>query len=571
MQLAVKGGANRRSQSGRPGSAWPLPVVLAVLFAASAPELSAGQAAACKLHSVGGYTESRRNTRGDYTHYASGGVDYRCADGVRILADSAYGFESRNQLHLFRNVRFEDPEIVLEAGQADYWGDLRVLAAAEGAKVSYTRTGTVVWGEKLDYYRESESRLADEMIVTGGQPHATVYASPPPAPPTPTEPETEPPGETGISADTGTAADTLAAPAPPPELPPFEIDARRFMIRGRTVFWALDSVTVYRGSLRATGDSLYYDQITGAMSLVGKPRVDDGRFTLVAESVSITPGADGTEEILARGDASLEGAAVAIRAPAIRLFLNGGDLGRLVALASAGPPLDTAAVAAGMTSGDRTRLAALARQDAPDADTAAAPARPTAYAQDLTLIADSLEVLSPGQVLKVVYAVGSARAETVADESGDEQSAPAPEIASRDWMEGDTVVATFLPPLPLETNESAGPPPGQTPPRARLETLVAAGDARSFYRVPPDTTRATAPEGPPSLHWAQGRRITMVLDDGGTVVRMQVEGQTVGYHLEPAPPAASPDSAAADTARASAQTPPPLPRGAARLPEGRSL
>ena len=541
---------------------------------------TAGQTA-CRLVEVGGYTLSARNTVGSYTHYASGGVDYRCADGVRIVADSAVGFETNSTLNLYGSVRFEDPEVILEAGQAIYFGEARYLRATHGSQVEYKNTGTVVSGEELDYYRQSEHRTVDEMTVRGGRPHAKVYPQvaseasaeevppeesaaedslpeEPPAEELPAEeslpdesPVEELPAEELPSEESSAGElppedlsdeepsaemppeDPPAPQLPPVELPPYEIEAERFVVEGRQAFRAVNNVVLVRDSLRATGDTLYYDQGSGAMSLRGEPRVGDGRFDLTAQSVSITPASPGNENILARGDASLSGAAVAIEAPAIRLFLDGGDLGRLVALATV--PADSPATqpdTAGMTPGDQARVAEMitAAAESDTANTLDSVPRPSAYAEDLTLVADSIEVLSPAQTLRALTAVGTARVVAVRADSTDEDT---PEVARSDWMEGDTVVASFLPPSPGR-GSGTGP---QAAGRALLETLVAAGNARSLYRVPPDTTIAPDehhPTGPPPLHWTQGERITMHLADG-EVVRMLVEGQTVGYHFEPQP------------------------------------
>ena len=627
---------NRR----RNGRGWAAPALIATAGAATGVggfHAGAAGQTTCRLVEVGGYTLSARNTVGSYTHYASGGVDYRCADGVRIVADSAVGFETNSTLNLYGRVRFEDLEVILEAGQAIYFGEARYLRATHGSRVEYKNTGTVVAGEELDYYRQSEHRAVDEMTVRGGRPHATVYPqvaseasreeAPPDAdPPTeeassdhppadeasaeeaaPDDPPVEassdhPPAEDEASAketppddppveassnnppaaaaeasaketppddppveeassdhppaDDETSAEDVpaeeappAAPPPPPadlpsakELPPYEIDAERFVVEGRRAFRAVNDVVLVRDALRATGDTLFYDQESGAMSMRGEPRVGDGRFDLEAESLSITPAAPGNENILASGGAALAGAAVAIEAPAIRLFLEDGDLGRLVALATV--PAAPAAVqpdTTGMTPGDQARIAEMAAAAAAEpsdaADEADSLPRPAAYAEDLTLVADSIEVLSPGQVLRVLTAVGTARAVAVRADSADQEM---PEVARNDWMEGDTIVADFVPPGP---GRNGGTRP-QAAGRALLETLVAAGSARSLYRVPPDTTIAPdeQPTGPPPLHWTQGQRITMHLADG-EVVRMLVEGQTVGYHLEPLPPNPQADSA----------------------------
>lgn len=542
---------------------------------------------ACRLVEVGGYTLSARNSSASYTHYASGGVDYRCADGVRIQADSAVGFESNSSLNLYGEVRFEDAEVILEAGQAIYFGQSSYLRATQGTRVEYKLSGTVVVGDELDYYRQSDSRLVDEMTVRGGRPHATVHPPLPEAAENAVDTGTDAVDtvEAGVDiltdvADTievgvdiaedtvdaaedtvdaavvDTAEDTVdaavddaveGAQTPVEPLAPYEIDAERFVVEGRQVFNAVDDVVVVRDSLRATGDTLYYDQDSGAMSMHGNPRVGDGRFDLTARSISITPASSpGTENILAGGEAVLEGAAVAVEAPAIRLFLDGGDLSRLVALATVPATAPEAQLdTTGLTPGDQARVAERVRAAGP-ADSSVVQdslPRPVARAEDLTLVADSIEVLSPGQVLQLVTAVGTARAVAARPDSMDEGT---PEVARADWMEGDTIVATFLPPHSHQYQAGAtGIGAGG---RSLLETLVAVGSARSLYRVPPDTALAEEeqPSGPPPLHWTQGEQITMHLAHG-RVVRMFVEGETLGYHLEPRPPTPADSAAAPDT------------------------
>lgn len=521
----------------RRAPATPLGLLLAAsATVACASALSASPAAAqsgCRLHQVGGFSQSRRS--GDlYDHFASGGVDYRCSGGVRVLADSAAGFQSNRSLQLFGNVRYQDPEIVLEAGQAYYFDDARQLQASQGARVTYRSNGTVVAGDQLVYDLASEFRPLDEMLVYGGRPHATVAAVP-----------------------TDAEADSADAPEPdgPPEpsvLPPYEIDAESFRIRGRRFFDAQGNVVVLRDSLRAEGDSLSYDQQSGAMTMFGEPRVRDGRFDLEAETVSLTPGQGGAETILARGGARLDGAAVALRAPVVVLYLAAGALSRLVATSTAPPMEPPGPDTAGISPGDQQRLRALqAAASSPEEDAAGSArdsvSRPQAFAEDFVLVADSIDVTSPDQVLETVVAVGGAR--TVATGNDSLNAPDTPEVALNDWMEGDTIVADFAPPSPGDLAGSSGASAGPASQgRPLLESLTAAGNARSLYRLPSSDTTRAEPGGPPALHLALGERITMYLEEG-EVARMHVEGQTMGYHFEPLPPASaaalSADSAAA--------------------------
>ncbi len=435
--------------------------------------------------------------------------------------------------------------------------------------------------------------------------------------------EEEPPPD---SLDEGVENEAEAAPAEAPVdsvTPlPYEVEAPRIMIDGRRFFRAGGGVVVTRDSLRAAGDSLDYDQEVGAMLILGDASVEDSGFQLRGLSVSVTPAAGLDEEILAREEAELTGDEVLMTAPAIRLFLEDSKVGRLVALPAV-PPLPDEGVeeldTTGLTPGDAQRVREMAEAAAAAAaaeDSLAMPdsvPRPVVVAADFRLTGDSIEVLSPGQVLDVVTAVGAARADAMDADSLTREDLP--EIAWNDWMEGATIIARFVP-AEAEEDTAAGDP-GPAGRRTRLETLTAVDEARSFYRLyRTDTTQAdttdpgvepgaavddpgllqeepaaggddstaipqdpdAAPEdpdtagegtdpgptdeeaqtveecdtigsdgeGPPELHYVSGNQIKIFLE-GRKVVKMEVTGQTTGYHFEPVPPdceSAEGDSAA---------------------------
>ena len=688
-----------RGCAARSGGIWQATVAgLAVLVL---PALAAVPQADCKLERVGGYTHSRRFDSLNYIHRASGGIDYRCTDGTRILADSAVVYEHSDQVQLFGSVRFQDPETELDADSARYHGNIGQLVAWSNVTVTDRQSGAVIHGDSLYFYRATEFRPMDRILVKGGSPHATVFPAPRPAAPAPVAaaadsaiiPEDLPGAQLGDSATAGTDSVRGADPAPAPSdsvpavpdpggvaltdsiaaltdsiaavtdsvaalpdsvaavtdsvaavadsvaavadsavatdsavavpdsvsLPPYEIDADRFMIDGRRFFRAAGDVVLVRDSLRALGDSLDYDQDVGAMSVWGSASVENRGFALTGASVWVTPTVGLSEEILARDDAELVGSQVTLTAPAIRVFLDNGEVDRLIAISSV-PPLEEPQLdTTGLTPGDVERARAIAERDA-RADSLDTPedsvARPLAIADDFQLTGDSIDVSSPDQVLDLVTAIGSARAEAASPDSL--VSEDLPEFANRDWMEGETIIAQFGSGAPaggpLAADSAAGgdgtgmadrEPAGDTtfaatPPEAaglsttdhvptpdrgrpRLETLTAIGEARSLYRLTtadttgteadtpgttPDTTGIaadtpgsepdttdTGPDLRPALHWVEGEQITIYLEER-SVVKMEVEGQTVGYHLEPVPPESLSDSAAvaADSTAAAADS-----------------
>ena len=660
-------------------------VVLGMMAATLVPAPASGQGGTCELVSVGGYTYRTRFDSASFVHHASGGIDYRCADGTRLLADSAVVFEANDQVHLFGRVHLVDADTELDADTAQYFGGLRQLNAWSNVTVRDLHSGAVISGQRLLYDRASEVRALDRMQVYGGSPHATVYpvarAEPPPEEGAPADDSTTVQDstvaedstavgdstvaedstavgdstvveDTTAVADSGNAEDSLAAtetvagqdsavaevgaqvadsvaaednpPATVAEdaatvedsvpvvdtvhladtvaLPPYEIDAARFILEGRRHFRAGGDVVVVRDSLIAFGDSLDYDQEVGSMSIIGGARVEGQDYLLTARTISVTPYSGLREELLARHRATLSGQQVDMTAPAVRMFLHDGLVNRLVAIGEI-PPLpgepqrvDTE----GLSPGDAERVLALAAaREADSAAVADSLFKPVVAADQFNLSGDSIDVLSPGQVLDLVTAVGSARAEGEADDSV--SAGGLPEVARRDWMEGDTIHARFSSSASAQdtvaadsagaggdsasvaadsvgvTADLAGPRPDTQ--GSRLETMTAVGSARSLYRLVDSDTLQAAPDGArgtdgaaavadtaaseadtaasepdsvragaPALHWVEGQKIIVYLE-GRQVVRMDVEGQTVGYHLEPLPPGTAPDSAAvADSA-----------------------
>ncbi|MDE2974035.1 MAG: hypothetical protein OXU64_04805, partial [Gemmatimonadota bacterium] len=626
----------------------------------------------CSLVKVGGYTVSRRQDSVNYTHRASGGIDYRCTDGTRILADSAVVWGRSGNVFLVKRVHFEDADTELDADSARYFGNVRELRAWSRVTLTDRRSGAVLMGDSLFYQRESRWRTMDRIHVRGGSPRAVVHPATRPAAPVavpgpveadpardapgpgadvpepdslaeePSEessvdglaerPRREPPADSlaeesdGMSREAGPAdappgvagnmgGAEASAPADSVAPTPYEVEAPRLYIDGRRFFRAGGGVVVTRDSLRTFGDSLDYDQEVGEMLIFGNAHVVDRGFELTGASVSVTPAAGRDEEIVAREDAELAGDQVLMRAPAIRLFLEEGQVTRIVALPSVAPlpgPGDEELVdTAGLTPGDVARARSLAeaarraaeREGELEGDSAVVPdslPRPAVTAADFRLTGDSIEVLSPNRLLDVVTAVGGARAEAMNADSVPGEDLP--EIAASDWIEGRTIVARFVPGGPPEDGAATGG--GANARRARLESLTATEDARSLYRVfdtaqaEPGTVRAetdtaetdtaetdagpgepdadataAAPaepemtetdasprdEGarPPALHYVRGNQITIHVE-GRKVVRMEVKGETTGFHFEPLPPdslADTADSAAVpDTAGAGADT-----------------
>ncbi len=119
-----------------------------------------------------------------------------------------------------------------------------------------------------------------------------------------------------------------------------------------------------------------------------------------------------------------------------------------------------------------------------------------------TLVADSLSIDAPGQVLREVRGIGRAMAASRHDSLD----------TDTDWIAGDTVKAVFD---PIEND------------RSELARVDAAGHARARYRVYPDNDRSLVPD----LSYSRGDRIVARFVHE-RVHRVDVAGRTDGVYLE---------------------------------------
>ncbi len=482
---------------------------------------------------------------------------FRCSEGTRITTDSARVYESTQYYQLFGRVVFQDAESRLTAEEAQYFGTERRLRAWGNAVLTNQTNGSVIEGDTMVLRRAGEGRPEDQLTVTGRRPHATLYpARQTEEPPSPQAADTgavglpRPPPDTAGAGPPLPPPDTLAVgvplPLPPSEAPessspaaeatPYDIEASRIVLEGSRYFRATGSVDVTRDSLTASADSVEYDQSLGTLSLSREAHLETASYDLSAEVIVLVIPQDDVREVLARRDAVLRGENLELMAPMISLFMEEGKLQRLVAFRGA-------------------EADSLTEEGTTPSDSAAGvpPARPEAVAEDFSLTADSLEVHSPDEVLDRVRAMGAARGESLGRDSLNTPDTPS--IISRDWLEGDTIVATFqrpgdtLPTLedslavlgdsltvaeePLRLRVEPEAPPDSAETGYELRRLVARGNARSLYRLAPSDSTVAAEGGPPAAHYVVGDEITILLKNG-EVETMEVKGQTVGVHLEPA-------------------------------------
>ncbi len=164
------------------------------------------------------------------------------------------------------------------------------------------------------------------------------------------------------------------------------------------------------------------------------------------------------------------------------------------------------------------------------------PGRARATSPDRDITADSIYVSTPNQRLREMHAIGDAFANSIPDTATVTSN-------ERDWISGDTIVASF---------DSAAA--GDTT-RAAPRELIASGSARSFYQF-------GNPEGVrdrPTVNYVRGRVIAIAFADG-EVSTVTVTDQASGVYLEAESLTAIPPSTpAATTPQLPARTTRPRP------------
>lgn len=432
-----------------------------------------------------------------------------CDDGTRVQADSAEVNEAAGVTRFFGNVQFEDPTRTLTSEFAEFYDRQDRLFAWNDVVLTQTDEGTVMRGDTLEYYRASDFQPEDLLSMRGGR----VESSLPPR--------------------SGTGS-------------PYDVESDRLTIQGEDRVTAVGMVSVVRDSLRAWGDTMTFNPDSDRLRLGGLARIEGANYDLRAAIIELLVPGDTLREVIAIERPVLTTDGLVLTAPReIRIDMEEGELERLVAVGF--PPPDSASMPE-RAPGDTLPLPPLER--------------PVAQAEDFVLTGDSLDIAAPAGVLDRVLAVGSGRGESIRPDSTDAQRAARealPEVLRNDWIEGDTILALFVPaeadpeagaatvPVPPAPEvDTAGPDAAsvdeESPEAAyRLDRLIARGNARSLYRVAPSDS-AAAPDAPKAIHYVVGRVITVTMT-GGEVDRMDVESPR-GLHLEPRsggpPPAAPP-------------------------------
>lgn len=401
---------------------------------------------------------------GNYDTYAGGGIWAHCSDQpTTMYSDSLAWYPERDLLYLLGRVRFQDTVSQLDADHVTYHLREERLYAEGHVYTRNLHTGSDLRGPNLDYYRAAPPiRDTVELFATE---RPTIHFH---------------------------SAHRSTSQAAPADTEPFVVVADRTKMRGNDQMWGGGHVTVDRSDLAARGDSAQLDLGHNRGALIGGPPVVNGTgkdaYHLTGKYITfaLTDG-HAIREVVSSGDAVARGPDWVLDADTLDMSLDSGKVQRAQAWG-------------------RTK-------------------RPHAVSGLHTIVADSLDIHMPAQIVRLVWAYGRARTTTRDSTSRDSTS------AGDDWLTGDTLRANFA----LADSGAAR--------KSELEHLTSYGSARALYHVEPEH-----PEGRKGVNYSRGRRIDIAMRES-KVATVDIVGQVDGVYLEPLPPKADTTRAAADSTR----------------------
>lgn len=493
-----------------------------LLFAATA---AMAQGNVCELvYQRGNYTVM--GAEGSRVVNAQGPLLVRCTNGEELRADSAVIYQGQNEVHLFRQVDYQDPAKALTSDMAIYNSSTGRLYATGNVVFTDKGQGSTLRGPELEYYRAQAGRPQSQATATQ-RPHVTV----------------RPKG----SGSNGRRRD------------PLEIDGDRVTSVGDRYMTATGNVVINDNGTRSTADEAYYDQQTDHVELRRNAHVNNEKYQLSGDFIASDLANGSLSKVLAQTNAQLVSERLTVTGPQLQLFFERDLLQRMI-------------------SGRKTGTG-------PSADSVLAAAdRSIALSKGFRLEADSLEALTPEQQLRQVNAVGRARGESwdtlgavrVLVDTG--AAAARPDTATRvltrppdaldqkDVLTADTIIAFFSTdsaradsarrdtargprlagrPANAPRDTARGATAQGDTAKTQIDRLLALGDAHSIYRTRPDSTKPAA-EQRPGINYLVGDRIDLRFKAGEVDVA-HVRGLKQGLYLDPVKPG---DSTAVDSTRA---------------------
>lgn len=436
------------------------------------------------VDTAGRVYQSPSGSGGTYL-FAGGIFKAHCRQGsTTMVSDSVEWYSERGELRLIGNVHFRDSTAILDGDRVTYWTRTERLYAEGNVYTRNLESGSEMRGPNLDYYRAVPG-VRDTIELTATS-RPTIYFVP-----------------QGDSAHPDTTAQ------------PFIIVANRVRMKHTDRMWGSGNVTIDRPDLHAQSDSAMLDLADSVGYLIGVPVVvgrDTARsnvadttatYRLTGQRIRFDLGdRQQIRHVLSSGFADARGPDWHLVGDTLDMAVDSGKIQRTQAWGS-----ETRAVA---TSG-------LSR-----------------------IVADSLDIQMPGQVMSLVKAWRDARATSKPDST----------VTEDDWLSGDSLRATFA------VRDSAGRKTSE------IERVTAFENARAYYH----TENAADSTGQRGINYSRGDRIQIAMAER-RVRTVDIVGKVDGVYLEPMPSGwdtLSADSAALDsTARDSGLARPARPDSAA--------
>jgi hypothetical protein len=329
----------------------PHSLLAVMLLVQATPRDTATGGRPCRVavDSMGHFAQVTRGP-GDTTSHGGGGVLAHCeGTGTTISADSFAHYSRSGRLDLVGRVQIRDTAMALDARFASYFLRDERLEAHNNVVAVNRRTGSVLRGPNLKYWR----------AVPGIRDTVEMYAT---QRPTLEYRQSEGGGGDSVSAE------------------PYVIIGDRIRFKGDDRMWAGGKVTIDRSDFASRSDSMMLDQTRGFGVLVGRPSVEGkGRRGETGEAKSYTL-------IGTRIELALENREVRL----VKAMGNGRATGSDWTLTA-----DTIQLAIA----DRVLQQTFAWGDS---------VRPKAVSTLNTIEADSLAIDSPGEVLTETRAFGKA-------------------------------------------------------------------------------------------------------------------------------------------------------------------
>ncbi len=230
-------------------------LVLAVLLQQPTSAGSgAGRPCTLVIDSIGGTYRQTVTTPGDTNRYAGGGVLAHCEGAGSVLSSDSVAMAARERrVNLVGHVRIRDTTLALDANFASYFLRDERLEAHNNVVAVNRRSGSVLRGPNLTYYRVAQG-LRDTVEMYATQRPTVEYRQ---------------------AADSGE---------------PYIIVGDRLHFKGDDRVWAAGRVTVDRSDFASRSDSMMLDETRGVGVLVGQPRVEgkSGKtYTLVGTRIEL--------------------------------------------------------------------------------------------------------------------------------------------------------------------------------------------------------------------------------------------------------------------------------------------